>query len=77
MILFNIIFAVIVDKFGSLRDNRAAVLIDLNNRCFICSIEREVFQKVISEKGFFFFFFFFGCVRVRIICGLFSVFCFT
>ena len=51
MILFNIIFAVIVDKFGQLRDNRAAVLSDMINRCFICAIEREVFQQVISEKG--------------------------
>ena len=51
MILFNIIFAVIVDKFGQLRDTRAFMKADWESRCFICSIEREVFQRVISEKN--------------------------
>ena len=50
MILFNIIFAVIVDKFGQLRDERAEISDDFVNRCFICSIEREVFQRKISES---------------------------
>jgi len=51
IILFNIIFAVIVDKFGQLRDKRTEITLDRANRCFVCSIEREVFQQQYSEKG--------------------------
>jgi len=50
MILYNIIFATIVDQFGQLRDARAHFATDLANRCFICSVEREVFQRKISER---------------------------
>ena len=49
MILFNIIFAVIVDQFGQLRDAKAQFTAELGNKCFICSVEREVFQRAVSE----------------------------
>jgi len=51
MILFNIIFAVIVDQFGKIRDLRTEILNEFLNRCFICSIEREAFQRVASDRN--------------------------
>ncbi len=51
MILFNIIFAVIVDQFGKIRDLKTEILNEFLNRCFICSIERENFQRVASDRN--------------------------
>ncbi|CAK93344.1 unnamed protein product (macronuclear) [Paramecium tetraurelia] len=45
-IIFNIlflqmIFGIIVDKFGELRDERQELLKDIQGKCFICSLERN------------------------------------
>ncbi|CAD8068192.1 unnamed protein product [Paramecium sonneborni] len=45
-IIFNIlflqmIFGIIVDKFGELRDARQELLKDIKGKCFICSLERN------------------------------------
>ncbi|KAF2077069.1 hypothetical protein CYY_001636 [Polysphondylium violaceum] len=45
IILLNVILGIIVDTFGQLRDQRASTEEYKSNVCFICSIERETFQK--------------------------------
>jgi len=45
IILLNVILGIIVDTFGQLRDQRANTEEYKSNVCFICSIERETFQK--------------------------------
>lgn len=45
LILLNVILGIIVDTFGQLRDQRAETEDYKSNVCFICSIERETFQK--------------------------------
>ncbi|CAD8058778.1 unnamed protein product [Paramecium primaurelia] len=45
-IIFNIlflqmIFGIIVDKFGELRDERQELLKDIQGKCFICSLDRN------------------------------------
>ncbi len=51
MIFLNIIFATLVDTFGRIRDTRSEILLDLSNRCFICSIECEIFQRIAAERS--------------------------
>jgi hypothetical protein len=41
----------IIDNLGELRDQRSAISADLEQRCFICSINRSLFEDV-SENGF-------------------------
>eukprot|EP01133_Synstelium_polycarpum_P012800 gene12800-15021_t len=45
IILLNVILGVIVDTFGQLRDQRSDTEDYKTNFCFICSIDRETFQK--------------------------------
>jgi len=45
VILLNVILSVIVDTFGELRDKRVETEYHKANFCFICSIEREIFQR--------------------------------
>jgi hypothetical protein len=40
VILLNIIFGVIIDTFGELRELKNSVIEDVNDRCFICGEER-------------------------------------
>jgi len=44
-LLLNIVFATIVDSFGGIREVRGLFKEELNSSCFICSIDRETFQK--------------------------------
>ncbi len=41
----------IIDNLGQLRDMRSAIADDLEQRCFMCSISRSLFEDV-SESGF-------------------------
>jgi hypothetical protein len=41
----------IIDNLGELRDTRAAIADDLEQKCFICGIHRSLFEDV-SENGF-------------------------
>ena len=44
--LLNIIFGIIIiDTFASLRDEKEDFKFDMNNVCFICSIERNEFDR--------------------------------
>ncbi|KAJ3091045.1 hypothetical protein HK102_001865 [Quaeritorhiza haematococci] len=48
--ILNVIFGIIFDTFGLLREERRAIHDDLRTSCFICSIHASEFQR--SGKGF-------------------------
>ncbi|KAJ3226355.1 hypothetical protein HK099_005063 [Clydaea vesicula] len=48
--LLNVIFGIIFDTFGQLREERKAIHDDLKGSCFICSIDASEFQR--HAKGF-------------------------
>ena len=48
--LLNIIFGIIIDTFGELRDNKNERLDDTYNICFICGIDKQTFDRA-SERG--------------------------
>jgi hypothetical protein len=43
-ILLNIIFGIIIDTFGELRDQNQAQLKDIQENCFICGNQRSLFE---------------------------------
>lgn len=49
-VLLNVIFGIIVDTFAQLRHNNLETLHDMENSCFICSIDRFTFDRV--AQGF-------------------------
>jgi hypothetical protein len=50
IILLNIIFGIIIDTFGELRAQNKAIEEDIHNKCFICGIERDTFER--QAEGF-------------------------
>ena len=44
-ILLNLIFGMIIDAFGTIRDKRADAEDDQQNNCFICGISRSTFER--------------------------------
>ena len=38
-------FGIIIDTFAQLRDERNAIEIDQRNKCFICNIDRYIFDQ--------------------------------
>jgi len=46
----NIVFGIIIDTFGSLREEYNEKLNDMRSVCFICGLEAEVFEKY--SEGF-------------------------
>ena len=49
IVLLNIIFGIIIDTFGSLRDAKDELQKDKINICFICGIEKQVLDRASSE----------------------------
>jgi hypothetical protein len=49
--LLNIFFGVIIDTFASLRTADQKKITDMQNRCFICSIDAYTFDRV-TKRGF-------------------------
>jgi len=45
IILLKIIFGIILDTFGSLRDAKDAIDLDIRENCFICSLNSDLFQR--------------------------------
>jgi hypothetical protein len=45
VIMLNIIFGIIIDTFGELRDKRNAVIDDINSRCFLCGLDRNEIEQ--------------------------------
>lgn len=50
IILLNIFSGIIIDTFAQLRDEKADLEYDKNNICFICSIDRNEFDR--GGEGF-------------------------
>lgn len=44
-ILLNIIFGIIIDTFAQLRDEKTQTEEDMKNICFICNLDRQVFER--------------------------------
>ena len=51
VIWLNILFGIIVDTFAMLREQKAFVIDDRFNKCFICNFKRLTFDRN-SERGF-------------------------
>lgn len=49
ILLNNVIFGMIIDAFGDLRDEKAAADEDRKNVCFICNVNREDYEKMSNE----------------------------
>jgi len=45
IIILNVVFGIILDTFGELRDERAAIEEDIRSTCFVCSLPNETFQR--------------------------------
>jgi len=45
-ILMNIIFGVIIDTFAELRSKKEQIDLDMSGRCFICGLDRFIFDEV-------------------------------
>ncbi len=45
VIFLNIIFGIIIDTFGGLRDEKNAMYEDMKSKCFICGLDRYLFDK--------------------------------
>ena len=52
IILFlNIVFGIIIDTFAELREKRAFIEDDQQSKCFICGLERSVFDREAGAQG--------------------------
>eukprot|EP00941_MAST-03F_sp_MAST-3F-sp1_P002830 g2830.t1 len=45
IVLLNIVFGIIIDTFGSLREAKNEKYEDMSNVCFICNIDRNTFER--------------------------------
>lgn len=50
IIMLNVIFGIIIDTFGELRQIKSDTEDDIKNKCFICSIDRYTFDRL--AEGF-------------------------
>lgn len=53
IIMVTIVAGIIIDTFGLLRDNENAKLKDMERICFICGLNKEIFERQVDlKKGF-------------------------
>ena len=45
IILLNIVFGIIIDTFSTMRKENDDMKFEINNKCFICELEKSVFDK--------------------------------
>ena len=50
-LLVNVVFGIILDQFGQLRDAEDENTKAMNSQCFICGIERSAFDSHFNERG--------------------------
>jgi hypothetical protein len=50
IILLNVIFGIIIDTFSDLRTKKIKMLEDTTQRCFICGIDKNVFDRTIDHE---------------------------
>lgn len=43
--MMNIIFGIVIDTFATLRNEKKSLAMDKDNICFICSLDRDRFEK--------------------------------
>ena len=51
MIMLDIVSGLIIDTFGALRLQYEERLRDMNNRCFICGINKEIFDRLSDTRA--------------------------
>lgn len=45
LILMNVLFGIIVDSFGALREEKNFQQDDSINLCFVCNLKRDMFDR--------------------------------
>mmetsp|Transcript_35853 Transcript_35853/g.35476 ORF Transcript_35853/g.35476 Transcript_35853/m.35476 type:complete len:858 (-) Transcript_35853:45-2618(-) len=45
LIMLNIVFGIIIDTFAQLRDEKRFIENDQNNKCYICNLDRYIFDQ--------------------------------
>lgn len=45
LVMLNIVFGIIIDTFAQLRDEKRFIENDQNNKCYICNMERYIFDQ--------------------------------
>merc|ERR1712222_139647 len=48
IILLNVVFGIIIDKFGSFRDDKLSMMNDMENTCYICGKDRSEISQFID-----------------------------
>merc|ERR1719174_3316716 len=48
IVLLNVVFGIIIDKFGSFRDDKLKIMEDMENTCYICGKERSEISQFID-----------------------------
>ena len=53
VVIFNVVSGIIIMTFASLREEKAVKENDIHGRCFVCGIEKDVFEKAAGgPEGF-------------------------
>jgi len=73
IILVNVVFALVVDSFGEIRQQKKEAKLQLYSSCFICSLDKEIFQKyhvdfnhhIESEHGLLHYLYFFTYLKSK------------
>lgn len=45
IVLLNVVFGIIIDTFGNLRNKKIQRLLDTTEKCFICGIDKQIFDR--------------------------------
>ena len=45
IVLLNVMFGIVIDTFGNLRTAKAERLLDTTGKCFVCGIDKQVFDR--------------------------------
>lgn len=53
VVLLNVVFGIIIDTFGNLRNKKIQRLIDTTEKCFVCGIDKQIFDRAsLQPNGF-------------------------
>jgi len=48
IVLLNVVFGIIIDKFGSFRDDKLSMMKDMENTCYVCGKQRSDISQFID-----------------------------
>jgi hypothetical protein len=51
IVLLNVVFGIIIDTFGNLRNKKIQRLIDTTEKCFLCGIDKQIFDRSSHEPN--------------------------